>query len=314
MEHFPSSFQAQKVQNDVVANQIKKIEQDLKILRKKIVKSFHGSVHYHSEVSHEMLSDLSEEEQKNFYCMVKDELQQRGFVVRGKISGKTLSLIMFSNAPRTNEMDKILKSYSEDHQNNETSDKGSRSSTPEGKKVSSVPNSPSIVKRKSSIPIRKGTNVHKSKKTRSSSIPTLTKKGDIFPRDLLQPKPKQVEPKRPTPDMSRLNGQRSSSSSELLSSTRSVQFKVLTEHSLLPLLPRSQSLSLPLTQSLPQPPQLPQSLTQPQPPTTQSQLPQPPTTQSPPQSPPQPPTQLSNFPDLNMEFILNKLKQANRQK
>jgi hypothetical protein len=222
--------------------------------------------------------------------MVKDELQQRGFVVRGKISGNTLSLIMFSNAPRTNEMDKILKSYSEDHQS-ETPDTGSRSSTPERKKVSSVPNSPTVVKRKSSIPIRKGTNVLTSKKTRSSSIPTLTKKADIFPRDLSQSQPKQVESKKSTPDlMSRLGGQQRSSSAELLSPTRSVQFKVLAEHSLLPLL-SSQPIQSSPQPSHPTKPPYPTA-------TAESQL----------------QTQLPNSPDLNMEFILNKLKQANRKK
>ena len=212
MEQFPPSFHAQKVQHEVVANRVKKIEQDLKCLRKKIVKSFTVSVHYHSEVSHEMLPDLSEEEQKNFYCMVKDELQQRGFIVRGKISGNNLSLIMFSNAPRTNEMDKVLKSYSESSdpttlrrktdsvpspssdQRGDPSDTDSRSSTPEGKKVSSVPNSPNV-HRKSFIPVRKGTTVHKPPKTRSSSIPTIMKKGDTLPQS---PSLQSIPPQSPS--------------------------------------------------------------------------------------------------------------------
>jgi len=161
MEQFPPSFQAQKIQHDVVVNRIKKIEQNLRLLRQKIVKAFHGNVHYHIEVSHEMLPDLSEEEGKNFYCLVKDELQQRGFVVRGKITGHVLSLIVFSNAPRTNEMDRVLKAYSDDEGND------SRSSTPNKdvvRAVASVPNSPATL-RHSRIPLRK------SKKSRSSSIP-----------------------------------------------------------------------------------------------------------------------------------------------
>ena len=284
MEHFPSSFQAQKIQHGVVANRIKKIEQDLKCLRKKIVKSFHGSVHYHSEVSHKMLPDLSEEEQKNFYCMVKDELQQRGFVVRGKISGNNLSLIMFSNAPRNNEMDKVLKSYSDssdpttlrrktdsvpspssDH--GDPSDTDSRSSTPEGKKVSSVPNSPNV-HRKSSIPVRKGTTVHNTKKTRSSSIPTMMKKGDTLPLHFVR---------------AQLNREDSPGD------------KLATEQ---------RSLS-----AAPSPLQA-QLIPQPIPP--QSPLPLPP--QPTPSAETEPAVLSSEPPDLNMEFILNKLKHANRKK
>lgn len=114
MENFPSSFMAKKVISKVNYYRLKKIEDDMKSIRKKIVKSFHGNVHYHSEITHDMLPDLTEEEQKNFYCMIKDELQQRGFVVRGKILGNKLTLIVFSNTPRNIEMDRVLKQYSED--------------------------------------------------------------------------------------------------------------------------------------------------------------------------------------------------------
>ena len=274
MEHFPSSFQAQKIQHDVVANRIKKIEQDLKCLRKKIVKSFHGSVHYHSEVSHEMLPDLSEEEQKNFYCMVKDELQQRGFVVRGKISGNNLSLIMFSNAPRTNEMDKVLKSYSEDH-HGDPSDTDSRSSTPEGKKVSSVPNSPNV-HRKSSIPVRKGTTVHKTKKTRSSSIPTIMKKGDTLPLHFVRA---QLHREKST------EGKLDIEQRSLSAAPSPLQAQLIPQ----PIPPQS---------PLPLPPQSP--------------LPLPP--QPTPSAETEPAVLSSEPPDLNMEFILNKLKHANRKK
>ena len=160
MEKFPTKFSAQKIQSDIVHNRRKKIERDLKLVRKKIVQSFQGSVTYHSEVIHEMLPDLSEEEQKSFYCSIKDELKQRGFTVRGKIENKQLSLIIFSNIPRTNEMDKVLRHYSEDGS-------ASGTSTPRSDRSDSV--SPTS-QRKRLFPPAKDKKMKKV--TRSSSIPT----------------------------------------------------------------------------------------------------------------------------------------------
>ena len=111
MNNFPVKFFAHHVQTDVEQNRMKKIEQELKIIRNKIVDSFQSSVSYHSEVQHDLLPDLTEDEKKSFYCTIKDELSKRGFTVRGKCTDGQLSLIIFSNAPRTVEMDRILKQY-----------------------------------------------------------------------------------------------------------------------------------------------------------------------------------------------------------
>lgn len=127
MEQFPAQFSAAKIQHDVIQNRMKKIEQDIRILRKKIVKSFQHNVKYHSEVTHALLPDLTEEEQKGFYCMVKDELQQRGFTVRGKIAEGVLSLIIFSNVPRTNEMDRVLRQYSNTEESEVSTPRSARS-------------------------------------------------------------------------------------------------------------------------------------------------------------------------------------------
>lgn len=271
MEQFPSSFLAQKIQSNVVSNRLKKIEQDMKALRKKIVKSFQGSVHYHSEVSHEMLSDLSEDEQKNFYCMVKDELQQRGFVVRGKIVGNVLSLIMFSNAPRTNEMDRILKQYSEDHEDK----------TPEPKQSLSVPNSPSKpTGLKSKIPSVPKT--PKVKKIRSSSIPT----GDKSKKQLSR--------------IPRLQTQ------TLKSNVRSSSVPTLTP----------QSTSVPPINTTNTSEMSDRSDSN----TSASSIKHTPLSPQPPQSTPLPNSPKTNQPhqlhqsqsaDLNMDFIMSKLKQAN---
>lgn len=77
------------------------------------MQSFQGSTLYHTEVSHELLPELSDEDQKDFYKIIKDELEVRGFTVKGKINNGIISLIIFSNTPRTSEMDRILKLYSE---------------------------------------------------------------------------------------------------------------------------------------------------------------------------------------------------------
>jgi hypothetical protein len=106
-----------------------------------------------------MLPDLSDEEQKAFYCMAKDELQQRGFTVRGKITSGVLSLIIFSNIPRTNEMDRVLRLYSDE----------GLGETP--KKSSSVPNSPD-----SKSPVHDVT----KKRVRSSSIPTSSQNKTVL--------------------------------------------------------------------------------------------------------------------------------------
>ena len=113
METFPTKFFARNVQSDIDQNRMKKIEQELKIIRNKIVDSFQSSVSYHSEVQHDLLPDLSEDEQKSFYCMIKDELSQRGFTVRGKFNNGQLHLIIFSNEPRTTEMDRVLRPKTE---------------------------------------------------------------------------------------------------------------------------------------------------------------------------------------------------------
>ena len=114
MDTFPMKFFAQNVQTDIEQNRMKKIDQELKIIRNKIVDSFESSVSYHSEVQHDLLPELTEDEQKGFYCMIKEELSQRGFAVRGKCTNGQLSLIIFSNAPRTTEMDRVLKQYGGD--------------------------------------------------------------------------------------------------------------------------------------------------------------------------------------------------------
>jgi hypothetical protein len=111
MESFPTIFVATKVSTDVIQNRHKKIEQDMKILRQKIVNSFQGRTQYHTKIKHQLLPDLNESEQREYYKIIKKELEERGFTVRGEISNGIISLIIFSHAPRTNEMEKILKQY-----------------------------------------------------------------------------------------------------------------------------------------------------------------------------------------------------------
>jgi hypothetical protein len=164
MENFPSSFMAKKVISKVNYYRLKKIEDDMKCIRKKIVKSFKGNVNYHSEVTHEMLPDLNEEEHKNFYCMIKDELQQRGFVVRGKIQGNTLSMIVFSNTPRNIEMDRVLKIYSDELSDTSSAHSSDKNITP----TSNVNESTKQVQ-SSSMPNSPIAQVTKTKKTRSVS-------------------------------------------------------------------------------------------------------------------------------------------------
>jgi hypothetical protein len=113
MENFPDTFVATKIQIDVTMNRRRKIELDMKRFREKIVKSFEENTVYHAEVSHRLLPDLSDDEQKECYAAVKKELEDRGFTVRGKLFNNAISMVIFSNSPRTNEMDKVLKQYSE---------------------------------------------------------------------------------------------------------------------------------------------------------------------------------------------------------
>lgn len=146
METFPNKFFARNVQSDIDQNRVKKIEQELRIIRNKIVDSFQSSVSYHSEIQHDLLPDLSEDEQKGFYCMIKDELSQRGFTVRGKCSNGQLQLIIFSNEPRTSEMDRVLRQTSETIPN--SSIKKSRSSSVDAHvirpRAASTPSSSSV--------------------------------------------------------------------------------------------------------------------------------------------------------------------------
>ena len=109
MDSYPNKFFARNVQSDINLNRLRKIEDELKIIRNKIVDSFQTSVSYHSEVHHDLLPDLSEDEQKSFYCMIKDELSQRGFTVRGKCGDGQLHLVIFTNEPRTTELDRVLR-------------------------------------------------------------------------------------------------------------------------------------------------------------------------------------------------------------
>ena len=113
MESFPGSFHAAKVEMDVVQNRYRKIEQDMKKFRKKIVEAFRDCTVSHIEVSHELMNDLSETEQKEFYKILKDELEQRQFVVRGKLENNIITFIIFSKYLSSIETEKVLKNYTD---------------------------------------------------------------------------------------------------------------------------------------------------------------------------------------------------------
>ena len=112
MEQFPQTFVATKIQVDVTMNRMKKMEDDLKVLRKKIVDCFENRTIYHAEITHTLIPDLLPAEQSEFYHMIKQELVDRQFTVRGGVKDGEISMVIFSNKPRTHEMDKILKQYS----------------------------------------------------------------------------------------------------------------------------------------------------------------------------------------------------------
>jgi hypothetical protein len=144
MEAFPANFVATKIHTDVTLNRLKKIENDMKSLRKKVVESFNGKTAYHTEITHTIAPDLSEEEQRNYYKMVKEELESRGFTVRGKIAANTVTMVVFTNAPRTNEIDRVLRAYSNEKEDNTGGEDAEISSlqSPKSQSTSSTPKSP----------------------------------------------------------------------------------------------------------------------------------------------------------------------------
>lgn len=115
MDSFPETFVATKVNIDVAMNRGKKIEHDIKILRKKIYSSFQGVTDFYVPISHEFQCDCSPEEKKNCYTQIKDELEERGFVVKGNIVGNTIHLLIASNQPRSNDSrwNEIMKQFVE---------------------------------------------------------------------------------------------------------------------------------------------------------------------------------------------------------
>ena len=109
MENFPQSFHADKVVSTININRKQKLEQDLKILRKKIFDAFQGKTNFHVTISHPLPEDLNDLEKKEFYHTIRAELNDRKFTVKGHLSDTTIDLIIFSNHPHVNEMEKIIK-------------------------------------------------------------------------------------------------------------------------------------------------------------------------------------------------------------
>jgi hypothetical protein len=109
METFPDSFVADKIFDSINSNRKQKLEQDLKFLRKKIYDAFKGKTNYHVEIIHTLPEELNDVEKKEFYRAIRAELHERNFVVKSHLIDNNICLIIFSNTPHTNEMDKILK-------------------------------------------------------------------------------------------------------------------------------------------------------------------------------------------------------------
>lgn len=117
LDKFPKTFVARKIKTNIAGNRFKRIEQDMKRFRKKIVDKFNTSVKYDIRVTHELLPELTEDEQKEFYNIMKTDLKNRGFTVRGTITGgprqRVITFIIFTNKPKSSEIHRVLKEYEE---------------------------------------------------------------------------------------------------------------------------------------------------------------------------------------------------------
>jgi hypothetical protein len=100
MDKFPDLFQATKIHVDVSLNRGKKIEEDVTVLRKKIVKAFKNLTQYYVEISHDFVSEFTPEDCRNCYMQIKTELEGRGFVVKGKFQDHALKILVACINPR----------------------------------------------------------------------------------------------------------------------------------------------------------------------------------------------------------------------
>jgi hypothetical protein len=100
MDQFPDLFQATKIHVDVSLNRGKKIEEDVTVLRKKIVKAFKNLTQYYVEISHDFVSEFTLEDCRNCYLQIKRELEGRGFVVKGKFQDHALKMLVACINPR----------------------------------------------------------------------------------------------------------------------------------------------------------------------------------------------------------------------
>jgi hypothetical protein len=103
MDKFPTTFCATKVHIDVTLNRGQQIEEDLKTLRKKIVATFKDHTEYHACIDYKFTSDCTPAQRKACYMKIKLELEERQFIVQGKLKGSTLKMLVSSEKPKHND-------------------------------------------------------------------------------------------------------------------------------------------------------------------------------------------------------------------
>jgi len=103
MDKFPSTFCATKVHIEVTLNRGQKIHEDLKTLRNKIVSAFKDHAEYHACLSYFFTSDCTASQRKDCYLQVKGELEERQFIVQGKLKGKLLKMLISSEKAKHND-------------------------------------------------------------------------------------------------------------------------------------------------------------------------------------------------------------------
>lgn len=100
MIRFPDEFISDNMEAKINFNRSLKLQEDRKMLRKKVFESFSELTEHFTTIDYTFKSDCTEEEIQESYRKIKRELEDRKFICKGQVAGKTLHLLVSVKVPK----------------------------------------------------------------------------------------------------------------------------------------------------------------------------------------------------------------------
>ena len=100
MIRFPDDFVSATMEAKINFNRSLKLQEDRKLLRKKVFESFHNLTEHFTTIEYTFQSDCTTEEIQESYQKIKRELEERKFICRGEVVGKCLHLLLSVKPPK----------------------------------------------------------------------------------------------------------------------------------------------------------------------------------------------------------------------